>query len=57
MQFCIEEWRDGYFVSRDLGAANMLDKYEAHLTGLKDLRDIAPNRMFGLQKDWLEYAV
>jgi hypothetical protein len=57
MQFCIEEWRTGYFVSHDLGAANMLDKYEVHLTGLKELRDIAPNRMFGLQNDWLEYAV
>jgi hypothetical protein len=56
MQFCLEEWRDGYFVSRDLGAANMLDRYEAHLTGLKDLREIAPRRMFHLQNEWIDYA-
>ncbi|KAG9092813.1 hypothetical protein FRC06_011781 [Ceratobasidium sp. 370] len=56
MQFCIEEWSDGYFASRDLGTANMLDKYEAHLAGLKDLRKVAPRRLERLQEGWFEYA-
>ncbi|KAG8726439.1 hypothetical protein FRC10_007121, partial [Ceratobasidium sp. 414] len=56
MQFCIEEWSEGYFTSRDLGAANMLDKYEAHLAGLKDLRKVAPRRVQRLQEGWFEYA-
>ncbi|KAG9079828.1 hypothetical protein FRC06_007423, partial [Ceratobasidium sp. 370] len=56
IQFCLEEWSDGYFVSRDLGAGNMLDKYEAHLTGLKDFRKAAPRRLEKLQDGWFEYA-
>ncbi|KAG9094155.1 hypothetical protein FRC06_011110 [Ceratobasidium sp. 370] len=56
MQFCIEEWSDGYFASRDLGTANMLEKYEAHLAGLKDLRKVAPRRLERLQEGWFEYA-
>ncbi|KAG8721716.1 hypothetical protein FRC08_010852 [Ceratobasidium sp. 394] len=56
MQFCIEEWSNGYFTSHDLGAANMLDKYEAHLAGLKELRKIAPKRLQRMQDGWFEYA-
>ncbi|KAG9084998.1 hypothetical protein FRC06_003774, partial [Ceratobasidium sp. 370] len=56
MQFCIEEWSNGYFMSRDLGTANMLDKYEAHLVGLKDLRKVAPKRLQSMQDGWFEYA-
>ncbi|KAG8685288.1 hypothetical protein FRC08_013209 [Ceratobasidium sp. 394] len=56
MQFCIEEWSDGYFVGRDLGASNMLEKYEGHLAGLKDLRKVAPRRLQRLQEGWFEYA-
>ncbi|QRV72595.1 hypothetical protein RhiJN_14949 [Ceratobasidium sp. AG-Ba] len=56
MQFCIEEWQQGYFVAHDLGASKMLDKYETHLAGLKELRSVAPRRMEKLQKGWSEYA-
>ncbi|KAG8733362.1 hypothetical protein FRC10_000287 [Ceratobasidium sp. 414] len=56
MQFCIEEWSDGYFASRDLGTANMLEKYKAHLAGLKDLRKVALRRLECLQEGWFEYA-
>jgi hypothetical protein len=56
IQFCLEEWQDGYFVTRDLGAGNMLEKYEGHLASLKDLRKIAPRRLERLQDGWFEYA-
>ncbi|KAG8721093.1 hypothetical protein FRC09_008495 [Ceratobasidium sp. 395] len=55
-QFCLEEWQPGYWESRDLGASHMRDKYEAHLAGLMDLEDIAPDRALELQEDWWEYA-
>ncbi|KAG9088020.1 hypothetical protein FRC06_002258 [Ceratobasidium sp. 370] len=55
-QFCLEEWSSGYFESRDLGASHMLDKYEAHLAGLKALRDVAPQRLSDLQTDWRDYT-
>jgi hypothetical protein len=34
----------------------MRDKYEAHLAGLKDLRDVAPRRMARLQAEWRKYV-
>ncbi|KAG8729046.1 hypothetical protein FRC10_004333 [Ceratobasidium sp. 414] len=34
----------------------MLEKYEAHLTGLKDLQKVAPRRLECLQEGWFEYA-
>ncbi|KAG9093162.1 hypothetical protein FS749_014955 [Ceratobasidium sp. UAMH 11750] len=55
-QFCLEEWSNGWWESRDLGAAHMLDKYEAHLAGLKNLQAIAGNRLSELQDVWLLYA-
>ncbi|KAG8716654.1 hypothetical protein FRC08_009077 [Ceratobasidium sp. 394] len=55
-QFCLEEWSRGYFVAQELSAAHMLDKYEAQLAGLKDLRSIAPRRMSRLQMEWYEYS-
>jgi hypothetical protein len=57
MQFCIEEWDDGWFVSKDSGAGNMLEKYESHLTGLKELRAVAPTRLQHMQDDWYKYAL
>ncbi|KAG8720796.1 hypothetical protein FRC08_018132 [Ceratobasidium sp. 394] len=55
-QFCLEEWSNGYFQSRDLGASHMLDKYEAHLAGLKAMRDVAPNHLHQLQTNWRKYT-
>ncbi|QRV99082.1 hypothetical protein RhiJN_27101 [Ceratobasidium sp. AG-Ba] len=51
-QFCLEEWSNGYWQSRELGTAHMLDKYEAHLAGLKELRSVAPRRFKRLQDEW-----
>ncbi|KAF8760052.1 hypothetical protein RHS01_02173 [Rhizoctonia solani] len=36
-QFCLEEWKGGYWESKELSAGYMLDKYKAHLAGLKKL--------------------
>ncbi|KAG9098213.1 hypothetical protein FRC06_006638, partial [Ceratobasidium sp. 370] len=55
-QFCLKEWSNGYFEGRDLGTSHMLDKYEAHLAGLKALRDIAPDRLNDLQTEWHDYT-
>ncbi|KAG8725352.1 hypothetical protein FRC09_001702 [Ceratobasidium sp. 395] len=55
-QFCLEEWSNGYFESRDLGASHMLDKYEAHLAGLKEMRSVAPRRLHNLQDSWSSYV-
>ncbi|KAG9081186.1 hypothetical protein FRC06_005745, partial [Ceratobasidium sp. 370] len=55
-QFCLEEWSNGWFESRDLGTSHMLDKYEAHLAGLKELRAVAPRRLHNLQDQWSTYA-
>ncbi|QRV93926.1 LON domain serine protease [Ceratobasidium sp. AG-Ba] len=54
-QFCLEEWSNGYWQSRELGTAHMLDKYEAHLAGLKELRSVAPRRFKWLQDEWSAY--
>ncbi|KAG8712365.1 hypothetical protein FRC08_014691 [Ceratobasidium sp. 394] len=56
-QFCIEEWSNGWHQNGDLGMAAMREKYEGHLAGLKELRDIAPRRMAKLQKKWRKYVV
>ncbi|KAG9127158.1 hypothetical protein FRC07_000416 [Ceratobasidium sp. 392] len=45
-----------YFVSCNLGALKMLNKYKAHLAGLKDLRKVAPRLVVDLQNRWFEYA-
>ncbi|GAB1527149.1 hypothetical protein RhiTH_010324 [Rhizoctonia solani] len=61
-QFCLEEWKGRYWESKELSAGYMLDKYKAHLAGLKKLRLIAPLRtngpvMFGMNvADWSSYA-
>ena len=34
----------------------MREKYEAILTGLKNLRRVAPKRMEKLQEQWREYV-
>ncbi|KAG8706215.1 hypothetical protein FRC08_001208 [Ceratobasidium sp. 394] len=55
-QFCIEEWSNGWHQRGNLGMAAMREKYEGHLAGLKELRDIAPKCMAKLQKKWREYV-
>ncbi|KAF8594470.1 hypothetical protein BDV93DRAFT_515750 [Ceratobasidium sp. AG-I] len=55
-QFGLEEWSPGWFQPKELGASYMLDKYEAHLAGLKELRNVAPRRMSKLQQEWRKYT-
>ncbi|KAG9094268.1 hypothetical protein FRC06_010997 [Ceratobasidium sp. 370] len=55
-QFCLEEWLNGWFESHELGTSHMLDKYEAHLAGLKELRAVAPRRLHRLQDEWSAYV-
>ncbi|KAF8594584.1 hypothetical protein BDV93DRAFT_565269, partial [Ceratobasidium sp. AG-I] len=50
MQFCIEEWSNGWFEAKDLSAGNMLEKYEAHLFGLKEALAVAEGRIVKLQE-------
>ncbi|KAF8593926.1 hypothetical protein BDV93DRAFT_516183 [Ceratobasidium sp. AG-I] len=38
-----------------LGKASMREKYEGQLSGLKQLRDVAPRRMEKLQRQWCKY--
>jgi hypothetical protein len=57
MQFCVEEWENGYFQSRDLSTANMLNKYICHLRGLKAARKAAKRRMTRLQSAWFEFGL
>ena len=56
MQFCIEEWSNGWFEPKDLSAGNMLDKYEAHLFGLKEALAVAPGRILELQGNLFTFA-
>lgn len=56
MQFCIEEWVNGWFQPKDLSAGNMLEKYEAHLFGLKEAFAVAPDRIHKLQDDLVEFT-
>ncbi|KAF8593225.1 hypothetical protein BDV93DRAFT_516732 [Ceratobasidium sp. AG-I] len=39
-QFGLEEWSPRWFQPKELGASYMLDKYEAHLAGLKELHNL-----------------
>ncbi|KAF8600370.1 hypothetical protein BDV93DRAFT_510967 [Ceratobasidium sp. AG-I] len=55
-QFGLEEWSPGFFRPKELGASYMLEKYKAHLAGLKSLRDVAPRRMAKLQQEWRKYT-
>ncbi|CAE6429977.1 unnamed protein product [Rhizoctonia solani] len=55
-QFCIEEWANGWRQNGDLGMAAMREKYEAQLSGLKELRRIAPRRLNRLQEEWRDYV-
>jgi hypothetical protein len=55
-QFCLYEWSNGYFESRELGSSHMLDKYKAHLAGLKELHTVAPRRFLKLQDEWTQYV-
>ena len=56
MQFCIEEWVNGWFEPKDLSAGNMLDKYESHLFGLKEAVSVASDRIELLQYSLLEWT-
>ncbi|KAG8683072.1 hypothetical protein FRC09_016318 [Ceratobasidium sp. 395] len=56
LQFCIEEYETGQHQARDLNAADMLNKYVAHLRGLKEASLAAKGRMARLQKEWFDYG-
>ncbi|KAG8697939.1 hypothetical protein FRC08_006228 [Ceratobasidium sp. 394] len=56
MQFTIEEWTTGKFQSRDLNASDMLNKYVAHLRGLKAARRRAKVRFKRLAQEWFDFG-
>ncbi|KAG8786410.1 hypothetical protein FRC12_016618 [Ceratobasidium sp. 428] len=56
LQFCIEEYETGQHQARDLNAADMLNKYVAHLRGLKEAALAAKGRMARLQQEWFDYG-
>ncbi|KAG9088293.1 hypothetical protein FRC06_002110 [Ceratobasidium sp. 370] len=56
MQFCLEEWETGQFQPRDLKTSDMLNKYIAHLQGLKEAHQAAKGRMARLQEHWFKFG-
>ncbi|KAG9104667.1 hypothetical protein FRC07_009756, partial [Ceratobasidium sp. 392] len=56
IQFCLEEWETGHFVPRDWSMTDMLNKYVAHLRGLKEARAAAKGRMKRLQQHWFDFG-
>ncbi|KAG8706172.1 hypothetical protein FRC09_002545 [Ceratobasidium sp. 395] len=56
MQFCIEEFEHGQYSSHDLNASDMLNKYVAHLRGLKEAAAGARARMNRLQDYWFDFG-
>ncbi|KAF8609549.1 hypothetical protein BDV93DRAFT_503858 [Ceratobasidium sp. AG-I] len=56
VQFCIEEYETGQYRARDLNMSDMLNKYVAHLRGLKEARAAAKTRITRLQKHWFDYG-
>jgi hypothetical protein len=56
-QFCIEEWSSGRYIPESLGAVNMLEKYEAHLFGLKEFCAMAPKRFQRLSNGWHKFGL
>ncbi|KAF8593458.1 hypothetical protein BDV93DRAFT_516549 [Ceratobasidium sp. AG-I] len=56
IQFCIEEWETGNFRPHDLSTTEMLNKYIAHLRGLKEARAAARTRISRLQQDWFNFG-
>ncbi|KAG8732766.1 hypothetical protein FRC10_000616 [Ceratobasidium sp. 414] len=55
MQFTLEEWTTGKFQARDLNASDMLNKYVAHLRGLKSARRRAKLRFKHLAQEWFDF--
>ncbi|QRV93721.1 Formin-like protein 20 [Ceratobasidium sp. AG-Ba] len=56
MQFTIEEFSTGSFQARDLKASDMLNKYVAHLRGLRTARRTAKTRFKRLAKEWFKFG-
>lgn len=56
MQFGAEEYETGHFRTHDLSMTDMLNKYVAHLRGLKEARAVAKARMARLQQHWFDYG-
>ncbi|QRW07068.1 hypothetical protein RhiLY_06067 [Ceratobasidium sp. AG-Ba] len=56
MQFTIEEYATGKFQARDLKASDMLNKYVAHLRGLRNASRTAKGRFARLAEEWFEFG-
>ncbi|QRV81049.1 hypothetical protein RhiJN_09064 [Ceratobasidium sp. AG-Ba] len=56
MQFSIEEYQTGRFQARELNASDMLNKYVAHLRGLKAARRKAKGRFKRLAQEWFDFG-
>ncbi|KAG8713034.1 hypothetical protein FRC08_013768 [Ceratobasidium sp. 394] len=56
LQFCIEEYETGQYQARELNASDMLNKYVAHLRGLKAAQLAAKGRFARLTKEWFNYG-
>ncbi|KAG9091538.1 hypothetical protein FS749_016466, partial [Ceratobasidium sp. UAMH 11750] len=57
VQFCIEEYETGNFRPHDLSMTDLLNKYVAHLRGLKEASAAAKKRMARLQQHWHDYGL
>ncbi|KAG8788551.1 hypothetical protein FRC12_014431 [Ceratobasidium sp. 428] len=57
VQFCLEEYDTGRHQARDLNASDMLNKYVAHLRGLKVARRTAKKRFARLAQEWFDYGI
>ncbi|KAG8702719.1 hypothetical protein FRC09_004578 [Ceratobasidium sp. 395] len=57
VQFCLEEYDTGRHQPRDLNVFDMLNKYVAHLRGLKVARRTAKKRFACLALEWYEYGL
>ncbi|KAG9089976.1 hypothetical protein FRC06_001263 [Ceratobasidium sp. 370] len=57
MQFCIEEWEAGQWVSQDLSTSDMLNKYVAHLQGLKEAHAAVRGHIGRLQDHWFAFGL
>lgn len=57
MQFCIQEWKTGLHVPRDLNAPKQTRVFQAHLEGLEIYGDEAAIRLEKFQKLWFKFGM
>ncbi|KAG9080813.1 hypothetical protein FRC06_006132 [Ceratobasidium sp. 370] len=56
IQFCLEEWETRNFQPHDLNMTNLLNKYVAHLRGLKEASAAAKSCMARLRQHWFDFG-